>query len=55
MVNDDSGTRQECLLLPLSFNTVLEVLTRVMIFPGGASGKEPVCQCRRHKKCGFDP
>ena len=23
-------------------------------FPGGASGKEPVCQCRRHKKFGFD-
>ena len=19
------------------------------------SGKEPVCQCRRHKRCGFDP
>ena len=19
---------------------------------GGASGKEPTCQCRRHKKCG---
>ena len=24
-------------------------------FPGGASGKEPVCQCRRFKRCGFDP
>ena len=24
-------------------------------FPGGASVKEPVCQCRRHKRCGFDP
>ena len=24
-------------------------------FPGGASGKEPTCQCRRHKRCGFDP
>ena len=23
-------------------------------FPGGASGKEPVCQCRRHKRCEFD-
>ena len=22
---------------------------------GGASGKEPPCQCRRHKKCEFDP
>ena len=23
-------------------------------FPGGTSGKEPTCQCRRHKRCGFD-
>ena len=22
---------------------------------GGASSKEPACQCRRHKKCGFNP
>ena len=26
-----------------------------MDFPGGASGKEPICQCRRCKKLGFDP
>ena len=24
-------------------------------FPGGASGKEPTCQCRRYKRLGFDP
>ena len=24
-------------------------------FPGGASGKEPARQCRRHKRCGLDP
>ena len=24
-------------------------------FPHGTSGKEPVCQCRRHKRYGFDP
>ena len=24
-------------------------------WPGGASGKEPACQCRRHKRPGFDP
>ena len=23
-------------------------------FPGGASGKEPACQCRRHKRCKFN-
>ena len=24
-------------------------------FPGCASGKEPACQCRRHKRCEFHP
>ena len=24
-------------------------------FPGGTSGKEPTCQCRRCKRHGFDP
>ena len=24
-------------------------------FPGCANGKEPTCQCRRHKRCRFDP
>ena len=24
-------------------------------FPGGTSGKEPAYQCRRPKRCGFDP
>ena len=24
-------------------------------FPGGTTGKEPACQCRRHKRCRFDP
>ena len=24
-------------------------------FPRGASGKEPACQCRKHKRFGFNP
>jgi len=24
-------------------------------FPGGLVGKEPTCQCRRHKRCRFNP
>ena len=24
-------------------------------FPSSTSGKEPTCQCRRHKRCEFDP
>ena len=31
------------------------VMLRHMGFPGGASGKEPICQCKRHKRCRFDP
>ena len=27
----------------------------MMGFPVGASGKEPTRQCRRCKRCGFDP
>ena len=26
-----------------------------MGFPGGVSGKYPACQCRRHRRCGFNP
>ena len=26
-----------------------------MGFPGGTSGKELTCQCRTHKRLGFDP
>ena len=24
-------------------------------FPGGTSGKEPACPCKRHKRCKFSP
>ena len=27
----------------------------IVAFPGGTIGKEPSCQCRRHKRCGFEP
>ena len=27
----------------------------MLVFLGGASGKEPACQCRRCKRWGFDP
>ena len=30
-------------------------LSRVIGFAGGSSGKEPVCQCRRHKRLQFSP
>ena len=31
------------------------MLARRWGFPGGASGKEPTCQSRRHKRLRFDP
>ena len=30
-------------------------ICRCIDIPGGTSGKEPSCQCRRHKRRGFDP
>ena len=33
----------------------LQTFTMKRGFLGGASGKEPACQCRRYKRCGFDP
>ena len=30
-------------------------IMRVAGFPGGTSGKEPSCQCRRHVRYGFNP
>ena len=31
------------------------ICNEVLGFPGDTNGKEPACQCRRHKRCGFDP
>ena len=48
-------------LLIISSNDFLSMKSLMMFFnflwgfPGGASGKEPACQCRRHKRGGFDP
>ena len=28
---------------------------KIVMLPGSASGKESACQCRRYKRCGFDP
>ena len=34
---------------------MLDYLGDYLGFPGGASGKEAASQCRRHKRCRFDP
>ena len=38
-----------------SMSTNLNRYKVIQGFPGGASGKEPACQCRRQKRDGFDP
>ena len=42
------------LVTPLHFNS-LTIIYNFLGFPGGTSGKEHACQCRRHKRLGFDP
>ena len=32
-----------------------DFLSAVVGFPGGSSGKEHACQCRKHKRCRFNP
>ena len=44
-----------CLLLLLSPEILLTYLYKTWDFPDGTSGKEPSCQCRRHKRWRFDP
>ena len=38
------------ILMYLAFTTGLH-----QVFPGGTVGKEFACQCRRHKRCKFNP
>ena len=34
---------------------IMDIYRLLLGFPGSASGKEPTCQCRRRKRCGFGP
>ena len=38
-----------------SVNTIPSQKTYYISFPGGSVGKETICQCRRHKRHGFNP
>ena len=37
------------------YPTSIHISIQYVGFPGGNSGKEPTCQCRRHKRHGFCP
>ena len=39
----------------LQFSSSLMSFRNVLDFLGGSSGKEPTCQCRRHKRHRFGP
>ena len=52
----------ELLMTGLLFHSCKKIPNRhhhkhmiIRTFPGGHSGKEPACQCRRLKRCRFDP
>ena len=47
---DVSGCRANT--VPLA-HLVTDSLEGTLDSPGGASGEEPACQCRRHKRCGL--
>ena len=34
---------------------LLRMIFFVFCFPGSATGKKPTCQCKRPKRCRFDP
>ena len=54
-----SEPQKHMVLGSIFFKQFLKMLYWSMVdcssFPGGASGKEPACPCRRHKRFGFDP
>ena len=54
---EDPGRLQSMGLQRVEHNSpsVSRATNTLVAFPGGTSDKEPACQCRRHKRCGFDP
>ena len=39
----------------ISTTAEVDIHSLNLLIPGGASGNEPTCQCRRHKRHGFHP
>ena len=54
-VSSLSGMEEEMRANKRSLALSLPLSLSYRVFPGGASGKEPTCQCRRLKRCGFNP
>ena len=57
------GPKKTKMVLPFSSSLkkpsrrprLARLMSAIRGFPGGASGKESAYQCRRHRRCGFDP
>ena len=43
------------LIINCPFQKLWDFMHPCLGFPGGSSGKEPTCQYRIHKRCGFHP
>ena len=48
-------TQYECSQIIFHMLKNCVFLIGILGFPGGSSGKEPTCQCKRHKSLGLDP
>ena len=51
----DPGLQGRAAHLGRNPHTHTHTLSHILGFPGGTSGKELACQCRRHRRHGFDP
>ena len=50
------GKSHNCVFMSWDYPVLFEgMFCSIIGFPGGVSCKEPACQCRRHKRYGFDP
>ena len=50
-----SSKRKKMSKVIWNISSIWDKLQVLKCFPGGASGKEPACQCRRFKRCSFNP
>ena len=54
IMNTHTHTHTHIHILRKCFNKLFEGYV-IMGLPGGVNGIESACQCRRCKRCGFDP
>ena len=55
IAGSDDGSARHCNFIVVAGCKELKRMCIQKHFPGGTSGKEPTCQCRRCKRPGFNP